>query len=180
MNIKESLDVIKRHWNTAPVDVFKIARELGIEVNRVPLPENISGRIRRIDGDKFAIDVNRDHSTTRQRFTVAHEIGHYIYHRDLLGKGTGDTLAFRAEGTDLPNPNITATQERQANIFAANLLMPTHLITALKASGIRAPADLARHLGVSEQAMRIKLGLVQERQAEPEEEPDQDWPAPHL
>ncbi|HTT83379.1 MAG TPA: ImmA/IrrE family metallo-endopeptidase [Rhizomicrobium sp.] len=163
MSVQDNLAVVKKYWNTAPVDVYAIARELGLELNFIPLPQNVSGQIRRKDGGKFAIDVNSRHSTTRQRFTVAHELGHYIYHRELLGKGVGDTLAFRSEGTPLPNPHITVTHERQANSFAANLLMPNHLIEKLKAQGFTSPVQLAEQLGVSEEAMRIRLGLAPTR-----------------
>lgn len=172
MNVKDSLAVVKKYWDTAPVDVYAIARELGIELNFVYLPQNISGRIRRKDGSKYVIDINSRHSATRQRFTVAHELGHYIYHRDLLGKGVGDTLAFRADGTDMPNLAITKVHEQQANTFAANLLMPNHLIERLQGQGFKTPQQLAEKLGVSEQAMRIKLGLAHSVDLFSEEDPD--------
>src|ERR1700755_157089 len=127
MIVQDSLSIIKNHWNDGPGPVDTIASEIGTPVLRANLPPNISGLIT-TDGDGYKIVVNGRHSIERQRFTIAHEIGHYIYHRDLLGKGTGDTLAYRAEGTEIPNKHITATHERQANIFAANLLMPNHLI----------------------------------------------------
>lgn len=158
MSVQDSLSVVKKYWNDAPVDVFAIIRDLCVPLCFAFLPAGVSGQIRRIDGG-YAIDVNSVHSKTRQRFTAAHELGHYIYHRDLLGKGVGDTLAFRAEGEALPNPHIRIEHERQANTFAANLLMPNHLIEKLKAQGITGPQALAEHLEVSEEAMRIKLGL---------------------
>ena len=158
MNLKESLEIIKRHWNSAPVQVGTIARELGVPVFAVILPEGISGAIQR-DGDGYKIVVNKAHAKTRQRFTVAHELGHYIYHHDLLGKGVGDTLAFRSDDSQLPNPSITIVHERQANTFASNLLMPNHLINQLKAQGMNTPEQLAAALEVSLEAMRIKLGL---------------------
>jgi predicted transcriptional regulator len=168
MELKDSLSVIKKYWDSAPVDVFAIARDLGVEVNRVPLAPNISGLIRRKDHDGFAIDVNNTHSLVRQRFTVAHELGHYIYHRDLLGEGVGDTLAYRAEGTALENSRIKQEHERQANTFAANLLMPKALIEKLEKQGIRELPDLARALQVSEDALRIRLGRATNSRFEPE------------
>lgn len=168
-SLKESLEIIKTHWNSAPVPVQTIAYEIGVPVIYVHFPQNISGAIQ-LDGDGYKIVVNADHSKTRQRFTIAHEIGHYLYHRDLLGRGVGDTRAYRSEGTPLPNSNITETHERQANTFAANLLMPKHLIEKLKADGIRTPQALAAALGVSVEAMKIKLGIKPDFHIEPGED----------
>lgn len=156
---KDSLTVIKDHWTQMPVPVAKIAAEIGLGPVYEEMPEGISGAIRRKPDGKYEIVVNSLHGRARQRFTIAHEIGHYIYHRDLLGRGTGDNLAFRAEGTRYPNPYITAREEREANTVAANILMPTHHIKALKERGIDEPAEMAKMLGVSTPAMRIKLGL---------------------
>lgn len=181
MNLRESLDVVKKHWNTAPVPVDTIASELGIPVSRVNLAPDISGMIilNKV-GPGYMIVVNGTHSKTRQRFTVAHEIGHFIYHRELLGKGVGDTKAYRSEGTEVPNPHITAAQERQANTFAANLLMPNHLIASLQARGIKGPKALAEALGVSEAAMRIKLGIAREPATQDDGIASDEWEAPHL
>lgn len=175
MNLRESLDIVKKHWNTAPVPVDTIAFELGAPVLRVNFPDNISGAIRK-EGKGYQILVNRNHALTRQRFTVAHEIGHFIYHRELLGAGTGDTRAYRAENTPFPNPNITPLQERQANTFAANLLMPNHLIAELKAKGVETPEALAAALQVSVEAMRIKLGIGREPTVQDEAEVEELQP----
>lgn len=176
MNLRESLDIIKKYWDAAPVPVDLIARALGLMVLRVDYPDNISGAITKVlGGDDYQILVNRNHAMTRQRFTIAHEIGHYIYHRTLLDGGTGDTRAYRADGTPFPNPKITAAQEQQANTFAANLLMPNHLIKKLQAEGVKTPEDLAQRLQVSVQAMKIRLGTG--KQPVDQEEPDDngDW-----
>ncbi len=159
MNTKDILAIVRKYWNTAPVDVFAILRELDLGPAERSLPDNISGKIERRDNDGFLVILNGRQSMTRRRFTAAHELGHYIYHRDLLGRGVGDTLAYRAMGTELPNEHITVTHERQANNFAANLLMPTHLVEELRVGGVTRPDQLATRLGVSEAAMRIRLGL---------------------
>lgn len=142
-----------------PVPVEKIAAEVGLGPIYEMLPDSISGAIRRRVDGAYEIVVNFTHPTQRQRFTIAHELGHYIYHRDLLGRGTGDTLAFRAEGSSYPNPYIGPREEREANTVAANILMPNHLVKQLKAEGVTDPAEMAKRLGVSTAAMRIKLGL---------------------
>ena len=159
--LKDSLAIIRKHSVKPPVQIKPIVEEMGLGLRFEALPAQISGVIRRTDRYPagYEIIVNSTHARTRQRFTAAHELGHYIYHRDLLESGVGDTRAYRAEGTSLPNPNIQIQHERQANAFAANLLMPSHLIRELREKGIAEVRKLAEALDVSEEAMRIKLGL---------------------
>ncbi len=154
----EALEIAKRYWDEVPVRVFELATELGLGPVPADLPDHISGMIRRV-GARWECVYNLNHARVRQRFTVAHEIGHFIYHRSLLHQGVGDTLAYRAEGTDLPNPNITREHEWQANNFASNLLVPTRWLRAAQASGLNDVKDLARRFDVSETVMRIKLRL---------------------
>lgn len=153
------LRLAEKYWGDIPVPVFRIIDELGLGPERAVLDDNISGWIERRPDGSYVITVNAAHSAVRQRFTAAHELGHYIYHRDLLGAGTGDTRAYRAEGTRLPNGAIRPIHERQANSFAANLLMPLRSINTLKAQGVTSVAGLADRLGVSQDAMRIRLGI---------------------
>ena len=169
MNIDEHLTAVRRHARTAPVDVAAVARELGVPIVYEDLDDDIAGAIRqsKTAPNAYEIIVNIGHAETRQRFTIAHELGHFIYHRDLLGQGTGDTRAYRAEpGTGFANPHITAREERQASAFAANLLMPMALISEFQARGVRSAALLAQIFNVSEAAMRIRLGLPQTAMAQ--------------
>ena len=155
----EAFEVAKRYAADAPVRVFELARELGLGPVRTSLPKNISGLIRRKSDGEWEIVVNSDQAENRQRFTVAHEIGHFIFHRDRLANGVSDTLAYRADDVEMANPNIGWEQERQANNFAANLLIPSPFLRAAKAAGIVDDQELAAHFGVSRAAMRIRLGL---------------------
>lgn len=161
MNIADALKIVRRYTVRAPVDVSSVATDLGLPVKYQFLPDDVSGAIKASpDGQgRYFIEVNAMHFPVRQRFTIAHEIGHFIYHRDLLGKGTGDTRAYRADpSTGLPNPHITPQEKRQANNFAANLLMPQILLNQYKALGVVSPKQLAPIFEVSEDAMRIRLG----------------------
>jgi Zn-dependent peptidase ImmA (M78 family) len=154
------LEIAKRYWREVPVKVFDLATELGLgPIRDSNLEGSISGLIRRRSDGEFEIVVNAGHHPNRQRFTVAHEIGHFIFHRDRLRSGTSDTLAYRIDGQIYPNPQIGPEQERQANNFAANLLIPSAHLRAAQAAGFNDPADLADRFGVSPAAMRIKLGL---------------------
>jgi hypothetical protein len=155
----EAFAITKRYATDVPVRVFDLARELGLGPTFVALPNNISGLIRRRPTAEWEIVINSAHSENRQRFTAAHEIGHFIFHRDRLANGVSDTLAFRADEVEMPNPDIGWEQERQANNFAANLLIPTNYLRAAQAAGIVSDEDLAREFQVSRAAMRIRLGL---------------------
>lgn len=160
MNNK-SIDPLKlseQYWRDIPVPVFKILRELGLGAELRKLPDDVSGWIEKLSSGDYWVVINENHARVRQRFTAAHELAHYIYHRDLLGNGVGDTRAYRAENSPMPNSAIRPVHERQANSFAANLLMPQHSIMALQAQGVTSTADLAERLGVSQEAMRIRLG----------------------
>jgi Zn-dependent peptidase ImmA (M78 family) len=153
------LKLIEQYASNVPVPVFQILADLGLGPQWDLLDGNISGWIERRDDGSYGVTINVAHPSVRQRFTAAHELGHYIYHRDLLGAGTGDTRAYRADQTPFPNAAIRPLHERQANSFAANLLMPYRSIALLRNQGITEVADLARALEVSKDAMRIRLGL---------------------
>lgn len=154
----DPLDLLSKYSTAIPVPVYDIAQELGVELKFSNLEDNISGWIERI-GDGYSITVNANHPLVRQRFTAAHEIGHYIYHRDLLGNGVGDTRAYRAEGTNLPNSAVLPIHERQANSFAANLLMPREAISLLRSQGVTEADAMAERFYVSKEAMCIRLGI---------------------
>jgi Zn-dependent peptidase ImmA (M78 family) len=150
----DPMTVIATHWDSTPVPINQIIRDIGVPLSYEALDDNISGYIERRDGG-YRIVVNSSHAKTRQRFTAAHELGHYIYHRDLLGEGVGDNRAYRTEGTNRPNANIRPIHERQANSFAANVLMPRHRLVAVTGE---TTAALAARFGVSQAAMKIRLG----------------------
>lgn len=90
----------------------------------------------RRDGGSWLIELNADRSLTAQRFSVGHELGHL-------------NLSHNGCGTD-------ANQEREANTFAAELLMPLGLVKAeLKRE--HSLSSLAAAFEVSVEAMTIKL-----------------------
>ena len=152
------LKVLEKHQGEAPVPIFDVVREMGLDLKLANLEDDVSGWIERRDDGGYCVTINSNHAITRQRFTAAHELGHFIYHRDLLGKGTGDTRAYRAERTPFANELIRPRHERQANNFAANLLMPREAISRLSEAGCVSLDQLAEHFSVSREAMRIRLG----------------------
>jgi len=150
----DPIQVIAKHWDSTPVPIDTIIADLGLPLCYKALDDNISGYIERAS-ESYKIVVNSNHARTRQRFTAAHELGHYIYHRELLGDGVGDNRAYRTEGTGRQNSKIRPMHERQANSFAANVLMPKHRLSALAGEST---VKLASMFEVSQETMRIRLG----------------------
>lgn len=146
----------------APVEPRSLASKLGIAVKPMWLDDDMSGALVKVAPDKYEIHVNALHPETRQRFTIAHELGHYVHHRSLLGDGVNDNKAYRTTTADkLFNPRIGPHQETEANRFAASLLMPTEAVEKLRGSGMSVE-QMAKHLGVSQHAMSIRLGMPYE------------------
>lgn len=138
-----------------PIKVLPLAKHLGIKVYGAPWPGGISGRIQRDPkrgGDSgFAIFVNKHHPEVRRRFTVAHEIAHYVLHERMIGDGVFDDALYRS---GLPHQ-----EEVQANALAADILMPRSKIREMQRIHGTDIEKLAEIFNVSQQAMSIRLGL---------------------
>ncbi len=154
----DELEVILPFLQTVPVKIAGIARALGVEVKSATLKPRISGQIQPSNTSKsgFRIRVNRHEPSVRQRFTIAHEIAHYLLHRDQIGDGLEDTILYRSTLSD--------RREAEANRLAADLIMPRALITQLlreknSAPTVEVAGELALQFEVSEAAMMIRLGL---------------------
>lgn len=134
-----------------PVPLESVAQYLGFETLAFDFGDEISGAI---EYDKKAIYINKNQSATRQRFTLAHEIGHAAFHEK-----EGNVIDYR-KNIDSPDPSNR--KEVEANHFAANLLMPTEpFIWAWKSRGGDAER-VAAYFGVSKQSATIRaqyLGL---------------------
>lgn len=137
----------------APVDLHKMATALGLQVAAErSMTDATSGYITRDDGPKgetHRIAINARDGWQRQRFTLAHEIAHFLLHRDIIDTGIEDDRMYRSRLSD--------RFEREANTVAAQLLMPPHMILTDWRQGIRDVRTLAAKYGVSEPAMAIRL-----------------------
>jgi len=146
---------VTRFQNKMPVDLAGLAKELGLKVKAATLEPGKSGEIRPDGAGGFVIKVNRHDSHGRQRFTVAHEIAHFLLHNHLIGTGISDDALYRSNQND--------QVEREANRLAADIIMPTravaNAIATANALGISDyEAALADQFQVSRSAMAIKLG----------------------
>jgi Zn-dependent peptidase ImmA (M78 family) len=150
-----------------------------LEREGYPLPD--LGEDEPLDGFLYVVSsigfvfVNSDgrNPISRRRFTAAHELGHFLLHRDRMtgGRWIGDTKETIREAGDLDS----ASMEREANRFSTELLMPDDLCVA-RAAGFRkvypaAPPTVLVHriaadLLVSREAMRyrlVQLGVIDDR-----------------
>lgn len=134
-----------------PVDPVWIANQLGIDVLAVDLPPDVSAAIVKEEGSDPVILLSATDHRNRQRFSCAHELGHYAWRVDR-GESHYTYADLRGEAA----ANGTDPEEIFANRFAAELLMPEDTVRELHASGT--PRMLmALHFRVSDDAMRIRL-----------------------
>src|SRR5438552_888708 len=114
--IEGRADVLILKYTAPPIPVHKVARSLGILVEPAVFGDDVSG-VLVVHNDTGVIGFNREHSTVRQRFTIAHEIGHFALHREesqlFIDK------AYRAFFRDVQSAKGKDRREVQANAFAA-------------------------------------------------------------
>lgn len=149
--------VIQKYLGEIPVKLGSLAKELGIIVKKSPLlPSNISGQIKRTDTGEYEIKINRFEALTRQRFTLAHEISHFLLHRAEIDKvgAIQDNVLYRS--------GVSETIEYEANQLAAQLIIPNEAIEK-RLLDIGEYFDegvinqLAEEFGVSKAAMEIRM-----------------------
>lgn len=134
-----------------------IARDLGLNVWEMnSLPEGISGKIFKdpLNGGSsgYSVGVKASEGFQRKRFTVAHEIAHFILHRAKIGDELSDDALYRS--------GLSTREEAQANQLAADILMPVKQILSLREQGRTEVSDLASLFQVSEPAMRVRLSYL--------------------
>ena len=130
-----------------PVPIEKVAKKFDLTVVEFDFSDTISGVLKT---QKKVIGVNRKHHPIRRRFTVAHELGHFLLGHELN------------KGGDLIDDNFEkpVSSEREANLFASFLLMPKEWIkkrAKKQKINSRTIKDLSKEFKVSEQALTIRL-----------------------
>ncbi len=145
-----------------PVPVEKIAKSLGVRVRFSPLDDELSGFVFVKNGVPI-IGVNSLHHPNRQRYTIAHELGHLELHRQLIASEVHVDKKFPVLMRDPTSASGTELIEIQANQFAAELLMPRTLIEqALDKKEFDIDDDgpieqLAKKFRVSKQALEYRI-----------------------
>jgi Zn-dependent peptidase ImmA (M78 family) len=169
MNIRRKLirNVVNRllseaDCNRPPVDVEAIAKRNNTVIHRRGVDEDFSGYlIRNADQSSGVIGVNSKHPLNRQRFTIAHELGHFLLHG---GNNVHIDKQFLVRRRDKDSSKGTSPEEMEANLFAAELLIPEAFLSRdmKEAGSFNFPeddrvAELAKKYRVSQQAMTIRL-----------------------
>lgn len=151
-------------WNTYRIDVDLVASLLfNLGVQRADLRVGTREYAGFLDADAGLVAVEASHHEHRQRFSVAHEIGHFVLHVQPEPAASG---LFRCTQGDMEvGAAVGASGERllhlrresEANLFAGAILMPEAAVGAMyRVTGGRV-AQLAKHFDVSPQAMEIRL-----------------------
>lgn len=149
--------ILDRYMSEYPVKLGQLARDLGVAIKVSSMGTGISGQISR-EGNQYVIRVNRNEARERQRFTIGHELAHYLLHRSVIDsnpEGIRDTVLYRSGEPE--------KIEFEANRLAAEIVMPMPLIEReLQESfgGVVTEATiegLASRFEVSKAAMEIKL-----------------------
>lgn len=149
--------ILEIHWKgKLPVDVCQLARVIGVEVHGDPnMPEVVT--VSRQPGGTV-IAVNTTQTPARQRFAVAHALGHVA-----LGHLT-ESVPQMHDGVSSFSSQAAGHQEQEANNFAVDLLMPARALRyALDHGIVKDVAQLVRVFGVSQVAVRHRLrglGLI--------------------
>lgn len=156
-NIENKSEQILNTLNikSTPVPVEEIASRSQIKISRAP-SKDFSGLLIRKDGHAL-IGVNSEEALVRQRFTIAHELGHYYLHPQK------DAFVDYRNHKDEKKDLVITMKEKQANMFAAALLMPRKNLTRDFKNIARGLNDeevtviLARRYEVSDDAMKFRL-----------------------
>jgi len=153
----------KSRTTEPPVPVEQLARDAGAVISYQPFEaEDISGLLYRTTGTAPVIGVNSNNPKVRQRFTIAHELGHLTLHHghDLILE-----RLVRLNFRDATSSTASDEEEIEANRFAAELLMPHEflrhglslLLQGRPLSDLEVVRRLARGFEVSQSAMEYRL-----------------------
>lgn len=160
---EEAAQILKEHKiKKPPIPVEKVAEALGAQVRYSPFEGELAGMLVRGEDGQRIIGVNSMHHINRQRFTIAHECGHLLFHK-------GDVHidhAFRVNRRDATSSKAIDPEEIEANRFAAELLMPYTMIAqdlldhTIDIEDEDAIKELAQKYQVSVQAMTHRITNV--------------------
>jgi Zn-dependent peptidase ImmA (M78 family) len=155
-------EILNRYLSEYPVRLGHLAKELGVSIKVSSMNTGVSGQITREDGH-YLIRVNRHEARERQRFTIAHELAHFLLHKSVIDSspdGIKDNVLYRSGEPE--------RIEYEANRLAADIVMPMALVQKVlqeEFDGVVTEAtieSLAARFQVSKAAMEIRLSTFAE------------------
>lgn len=156
LTCEEIWKLAEKKQKADPLDIEWVVKDVfGLKILKRDLGENASGFLNILD-DQWCIFVNKFENERRQRFTIAHELGHFLLHKDRQNVPV-DIIFFRDENT--------STIEQEANKFASEFLMPDYKVYEYIKEGYNTISLLAEKFYLSTPAVRYrlyKLGLISE------------------
>lgn len=136
-----------------------IVSELGGSISyNNPAGESVPETIRVEPNASFKIFLPALTSASRDRFTIAHELGHFFLHFPLVQEGFPGKGMRATRWVEENDPELERC-EWEANWFAASLVMPAHAFT--KAYNSSDVADVATEFGVSQKAVAVRAKSLQ-------------------
>jgi Zn-dependent peptidase ImmA (M78 family) len=154
--------ILHRYLSEYPVLLGQLAKELGVSIKVSSMNTGVSGQITREDGH-YLIRVNRHEARERQRFTIAHELAHFLLHKSVIDSspdGIKDNVLYRSGEPE--------RIEYEANRLAADIVMPMALVQKVlqeEFDGVVTEAtieSLAARFKVSKAVMEIRLSTFAE------------------
>lgn len=137
--------------NRFPVDPVQVARDLGLDVLEIEFEPDVAGAIFKEHGQDPTIFVNATDSPNRQRFTVAHELGHYVMHAE-----EPDAYEYIDNRASVAEEGERNALEVFADAFASAFLMPVKEVNLLLREKYT-PTQIAAYFGVSQDAAYFRL-----------------------
>ncbi len=137
------------------VDIINLASRLGINVYGSDEDEDFNAEITHLpNNDKFEILVNTKHSLNRQRFSIAHELAHFILHQDRIKKYGSLQRSFNESA-----PSFDPEIEKQADELAEELLIPLYMLKE-DFSEVFKENDITPIVQIQEISRRFKVSLI--------------------
>lgn len=133
-----------------PINIKNLVGNYGLELKYARFQDNkICGFL---DIAEKSIWVNAEDAPTRRNFTIAHEFGHWLLHKDEIEQDPSSyKVLFRQ-----PLGGVKDYRETEANSFAGNLLVPTKMLKICRAAKFNSQ-QMAILFDVSEEVINYRL-----------------------
>lgn len=152
------LDIILAHIECPPIDLAAVFSDLGVEYFELPIPGGASSWIER-DRSGYRVAVNSTENEERRRFAAAHQLAHYVMHRDLIPLGrAGRHIDFLFDEAPAQHSALAISKDhdRYASKLAVQIITPAQKIRELSRAGATTD-EIAATFAVSPKVIEIRL-----------------------